>query len=198
MPERSEREKMLSGELYWSADADLLERRTRAREILARFNQTGPREMPARRELLAALFGGIGTGLWIEPPFFCDYGDNIRVGDNVFLNFNCVFLDCAPITIGSNVLFAPGVQLYAAYHPMDHVTRAKALEYAAPITIGDDVWFGGGVIVLPGVTIGARSVIGAGSVVTRDVPEGVVVAGNPCRVLRRVDEPRREGSAGRP
>jgi maltose O-acetyltransferase len=180
---------MLAGELYWSAEADLVERRMRARDLLARFNESGPRETQTRKDILGSLLGAAGSGLWIEPPFFCDYGENIRVGDNVFLNFNCVFLDCAPITIGSNVLFAPGVQLYAAYHPMDHVIRAKALEYAAPITIGDDVWFGGGVIVCPGVKIGARSVIGAGSVVTRDVPEGVVVAGNPCRVIRRVDEP---------
>lgn len=196
MPDRTEHDKMLAGDLYWSADADLLERRTRARELLARFNQTGPREMPLRRELLSSLLGGAGPGLWIEPPFFCDYGGNIRVGENVFLNFNCVFLDCAAITIGSNVLFGPAVQLYAAYHPMDHVTRAKALEYAAPITIADDVWFGGGAIVLPGVRIGARTVIGAGSVVTRDIPEGVVAAGNPCRPLRKVDEQRGTRAAG--
>jgi maltose O-acetyltransferase len=132
------------------------------------------------------LFGAMGEGVSIEPPFFCDYGGNITLGDRVFFNFNCVILDPAPVTIGSDVFFGSGVQIYTATHPIDPRERTHGLEAAQPIVIGSDVWVGGGAIICPGVRIGARSVLGAGSVATRDVPEGVVAAGNPCRVLRRV------------
>ncbi|MDX2147261.1 MAG: maltose acetyltransferase domain-containing protein [Planctomycetota bacterium] len=183
---RTEREKMLAGELYYSNDPELTERRLRTRERLARLTASDPRNIAARLAICGELFGSIGRNFWVEPPFFCDYGENIRLGDNCFINFNCTFLDVAPITLGNNVLIAPGVQLLAAYHPIDHITRAKALEYGSPITIEDDAWLGGGVIVLPGVRIGARSIIGAGSVVTRDVPPDVIAVGNPCKVLRSV------------
>jgi maltose O-acetyltransferase len=125
--------------------------------------------------------------VWIEPPFFCDYGSNIRMGDRVFFNFNCVILDPGLVTIGSDVQLGPAVQIYTATHPLGHAARRAGPELAKPVTIGSDVWVGGGAIILPGVTIGARSVIGAASVVTADVPEGVLAAGNPCRVIRTIE-----------
>lgn len=126
----------------------------------------------------------MGEGVWIEPPFHCDYGSNIILGDKVYFNFNCVILDCAAVTIGSNVCFGPAVQIYTATHPLNAIERRAGLEFAKSIEIADDVWIGGGAIICPGVRIGARSVIGAGSVVTRDVPADVIAAGNPCRALR--------------
>src|SRR5262249_16391729 len=131
-------------------------------------------------------FGSIGPGAEVEPPFHCDYGSNIRAGSRLFLNFGCVFLDCAPITIGDNCLFAPGVHLYAATHPLDPAVPTSGGEYALPIPIGNNAWLGGGAIVCPGVTIGDDAVVGAGSVVTRDVPPRAVVAGNPARVIRTI------------
>ncbi|MEO7317853.1 MAG: sugar O-acetyltransferase, partial [Chthoniobacteraceae bacterium] len=126
------------------------------------------------------------TDVWIQPPFFCDYGSNISLGRKVFFNFNCVVLDVMQVTIGDNVLFGPSVQIYTATHPMDAAVRRQWLESARPVTIGSDVWVGGGAIICPGVTIGSRAVIGAGSVVTRDIPDDVFAAGNPCRVIRRL------------
>lgn len=181
----SEKEKMLAGELYNSADPQLVLERRRARDLLKTYNATADEEVARRGQLLQKLFAAVGEGTWIEPPFYCDYGGNITLGERVFMNFNCVILDCAKVTIGSNVFFAPAVQIYAATHPLDHLVR-RTLEYGKPVTIGDDVWVGGGAIVLPGVRVGSRSVIGAGAVVTRDVPEGVVVAGNPARVVREL------------
>jgi maltose O-acetyltransferase len=169
------------GELYDPSLPELQAGRTRARELLTRYNST-PQEA-----LLAELFGAAPPGTVVEPPFHCDYGSNIAVGVRFYANADCVFLDCAPITIGDHVLLGPGVHLYAATHPLHPQTRRQGLEYALPIVVGDDVWLGGGTIVLAGVTIGDRSVIGAGSVVTRDVPADVVAAGNPCRVLRDLD-----------
>ena len=142
------------------------------------------RSQAERQEILGELLGAVGSGAWIEPPFYCDYGRNITLGDRVYFNFHCVVLDCAAVTIGSDVFFGPGVQVYAATHPLDHVERKSGRELARPVTIESDVWVGGGAILCPGVRVGARSVIGAGSVVTRDVPEGVFAAGNPCRVIR--------------
>jgi maltose O-acetyltransferase len=177
----SEKERMLTGELYDASDPELTAARARARELLARFNaQPG-------RALLEELLASVGRDATIEPPFHCDYGFNISVGDGFYANVNCVFLDCAPISIGDRVLFGPAVQLYAATHPVDAATRRSELECALPITIGDDVWIGGGAIVLPGVTIGDRAVIGAGSVVTTEIPTDVVAVGNPCRPLRELE-----------
>lgn len=184
MNENTEREKMLSGALYNPADPELVEARLRARDLVSQLNSRPARDLAARQQIAAALFGSVGKNLWIEPPFACDYGHNISFGDNVFLNFNVVMLDCGPIRIGSNVLVGPAVQFYAATHPLDADTRRTGLEYGSSITVEDDVWIGGGAIILPGVTIARGSVIAAGSVVTRDVPPAVVVAGNPARVLR--------------
>lgn len=178
----SEREKMLRGDLYNALDPELVAARRAARALLRRLNFDA--DEAQRAEIIAQLFGAIGENVWIEPPFFCDYGQNIRVGANVFFNFNCVVLDVAPVEIGDNVLFGPNVQIYTATHPIDAATRRSGLEFGKPIRIGSDVWVGGSAIFNPGVTVGSRTVIGAGSVVTRDLPDDVFAAGNPCRVIR--------------
>jgi maltose O-acetyltransferase len=185
---KSEKEKMLAGEAYDPLDPQLEVERTRARELCLRLNASSEHEKLERSRILEALFGA-STDVWIQPPFFCDYGSNITLGRKVFFNFNCVVLDVAPVAIGSHVLMGPAVQIYTATHPVDAAERRAGLEGGSPIVIGDDVWIGGGAIICPGVTIGARSIIGAGSVVTRDVPEDVLAAGNPCRVIRRLEQP---------
>jgi maltose O-acetyltransferase len=177
---------MLSGELYDPEDAELAAERVRARELLRQLSAASGGVL-AREKIYASLFGSLGESLLIEAPFFCDYGSNIHIGDRVFFNFNCVVLDPAEVRIGNDVFFGPAVQIYTATHPTDWRIRRRGLEFARPITIESDVWIGGGAIIGPGVRIGERSVIGAGSVVTRDVPPGVVVAGSPARVLREVD-----------
>lgn len=184
---KTERQKMLAGELYDPLDAALVAARLRARLLCQRLNAL-PEDRSAERELLLAELFGRDTDVCLQPPFFCDYGDNISLGRRVFFNFNCVVLDVAEVRIGDHVLFGPAVQLYTATHPLDASARRGGLEAARAIAIGDDVWIGGGAIVCPGVTIGARTVVGAGSVVTRDVPAGVLAAGNPCRVLRRLGD----------
>jgi maltose O-acetyltransferase len=171
-------------ELYDPFEANLVAARARAKRLLAEYNATSDAETELRTRLLSSLLGGVGGDSWIEPPFFCDYGTNLVVGDRFYANTGCVALDCARIQIGDRVLLGPGVQLLAATHPLEADVRAEGLESAEPITIGDDAWLGGGVIVLPGITIGERAIVGAGSVVTRDVPAGAVVAGNPARPLR--------------
>lgn len=183
---KSEKEKMLSGELYDASDPQLVAERLRARELCQALCALSPSAPAAERSKLLARLFGTRTNAHIAPPFFCDYGYNIELGDSVHFNFNCVVLDVAKVTIGSNVLFGPAVQVYTATHPMNADERRSGLESARPITIGNNVWFGGGAIVCPGVTIGNDSVIGAGSVVLRDVPAGVVAAGNPCRVIRTI------------
>lgn len=180
----TQRDKMLAGELYDPQDAELVQAQLYARRLLAQFNQSAPDARAQRADILQALFAGVGMDAWIEPPFFCDYGSNITLGKQVFLNFNCVILDPAAVRIGDCVLFGPGVQLYTATHPLKHEARCRGLESACPINIGSNVWLGGGAIVLPGVSVGARAVIGAGSVVTADIPEDVLAVGNPCRVVR--------------
>jgi maltose O-acetyltransferase len=182
---QSEREKMLAGELYDPLDPELVALRTRARDRLWEYNSTREADEQLRRRILCELFGAGGETAWVQPPFFCDYGLNIYLGEKVYFNFNCVVLDVCAVRIGARTLFGPAVQIYAATHPLD-VDLRKTQEYGDPVTIGSDVWVGGGAIILPGVTIGDRTVIGAGSVVTKDVPAGVVAVGNPCRVLREV------------
>jgi maltose O-acetyltransferase len=150
-------------------------------------NATRERDRDERRRILKELFGKGGESVWMQPPFFCDYGSNILLGERVFFNFNCVVLDVCRVTIGDYTLFGPAVQVYTATHPMNAELRRKQ-EYSKPIEIGSDVWVGGGAIVCPGVRIGSRSVIGAGSVITRDIPDGVLAAGNPCRVLRTISD----------
>ena len=183
---KSEKEKMLSGELYVSSDPELLRERLLVRKLCHHINSISPTEFELRKdELLTELFG-YKTSAVITPPFYCDYGNNIQLGENVYFNFNCVVLDVVKIKIGNNVLFGPNVQLLAASHPIDVQQRNAGLEYGREITIGDNVWVGGGAIVCPGVNIGSHAVIGAGSIVTKDIPESVVVGGNPCKIIRRL------------
>jgi maltose O-acetyltransferase len=177
----TEREKMIAGAPYRASDPELAEARLRAQEILARYNATAPREAGTRDAILRELLGSVGVTPTIMPRFACDYGFNVRVGNNLFVNYDCVFLDCAPIDIGDDVQIAPGVHLYTATHPLDPAERRSGIEGARPIRIGSNVWIGGGAIVLPGVKIGDDAVIGAGSVVTRDVAKGATVVGNPAR-----------------
>jgi maltose O-acetyltransferase len=183
----TERDKMLRGDLYDPRDPALVAARLRARRLLAAYNGSEP--LSAERErLLRELVPHAGADPFIEPPFACDYGDNIALGDAFYANFGCVILDVAPVTIGHHVLLGPGVHIYGATHPLSPGMRRAGLELGAPVDIGDDVWIGGAVIVCAGVRIGAASVIGAGSVVTRDIPARVLAAGNPCRVIRAIDE----------
>jgi maltose O-acetyltransferase len=175
-------------ELYDPLSPELVAARRRARALLARYNATPEEEQDERASLLRGLLGRVGADAWIEPPFFCDYGTNLFVGDRFYANTGCIVLDSAPVSIGDRVLFGPGVQLLAATHPLEAELRAQGLEYAEPISLGDDVWLGGAAVVLPGVTIGDRAVVGAGSVVTRDVAADTVVAGNPARVIRSLQE----------
>ena len=175
-------------ELYDPWEPDRVAARERASALLARYNRTSPGDA-ARTEIIEELFARVGPGTVIEPPFHCDYGSNISVGERFYANVGCVFLDCAPVTIGDRVQLGPYVQLLAVSHPLDRALRATGLEYGEPIAIGDDVWLGGGAIVLPGVTIGEGAVVGAGSVVTRDVAAEIVVAGNPARPLRTAEVP---------
>lgn len=181
---QSEREKMLRGELYQANDAELVAMRRRARALFAAYNRTTEDESAERAQLLHTLLGRCGVGAWVEPPFYCDYGAHIALGDGVYLNFHCTFLDCAAIEVGDRVQFGPSVQLYTAYHPLAAAERIAGPELAAPIRIGANCWLGGGVIVCPGVSIGANTTIGAGSVVVRDIPANVLAVGNPCRVVR--------------
>ena len=184
----TEKQKMLAGDLYDPLDPQLTTERRRARLIAKALNETRDDQQEERTRLIRELIPVAGRDTWIEPPFFCDYGTNITLGDKVFFNFNCVVLDVAPVRIGSWVLCGPGVQIYAATHPLTAAERRTGLELGKPVEIGDDVWIGGGAIICPGVRIGARSVIGAGSVVTREIPSGVFAAGNPCRIIRQVEE----------
>ncbi len=178
----TEKSKMLAGELYDPADAELRSDRERSQSLCRDLRLAAPDE---RAGLVQALLGK-PVDVAITPPFFCDYGFNIDVGVNVYFNVNCVLLDVCRITIGDNCMFGPSVHIYTATHPMDADERRAGLESGRPIVIGRDVWIGGAVVICPGVEIGSRSVIGAGSVVTKSIPSGVLAAGNPCRVLRRL------------
>jgi maltose O-acetyltransferase len=183
----TEKEKMLAGELYDPLDPQLAAERRRARLLIKALNDTPDDAEHERARIIRELVPNAGDGFWLQPPFYCDYGGNITLGNQVFFNFNCVILDVAPVLIGSHVLFGPCVQVYTATHPVSAAQRRTGLESGKAIEIGDDVWIGGGAIVNPGVTIGARAVIGAGSVVTKDIPAGVFAAGNPCRVVRNIE-----------
>ena len=183
----SERDKMLAGELYDPLDPELVAGRERARDLCQALNATREAEGEVRRGILRELFAAGGDSVWMQPPFFCDYGTNIELGERVFFNFNCVVLDVCPVRIGSFSLFGPGVQIYTPMHPLNAELR-RSVEFGKPVSIGSDVWVGGGAIILPGVRVGSRAVIGAGSVVTRDVPDGVFAAGNPSRVIRDITE----------
>ncbi len=179
---------MIAGGLYNATDKELVDDRLRVREYLYDFNNSRPSELTFRKEFLIKILGSAGVNSYIEPPFHCDYGYNISVGDNFYSNFNLTVLDCALVTIGKNVLIGPNVGIFTASHPLHHINRNEGHEYALPISIGDNVWIGGNVVINPGVTIGSNSVIGSGSVVTADIPSNVVAVGNPCRVLRDITD----------
>jgi len=181
------RQKMLAGEMYDPSDPELVVARARARDLCRRLNATRESEEGERRRILRDLFGNGGDTVGMEPPFHCDYGTNIELGERVFFNFACIVLDVCRVRIGDFTLFGPAVQIYTPLHPLNAEQRRRE-EYGKPIDIGSDVWVGGGAIILAGVRIGSRAVIGAGSVVTRDVPEAVFAAGNPCRVIRAIPE----------
>jgi maltose O-acetyltransferase len=184
---RSEKEKKLAGELYDPLDPELVRSREFARDLCQNLNATRERDHDERRSILKQLFGQGGDSVWMQPPFFCDYGSNILLGERVFFNFNCVVLDVCSVKIGDFTQFGPAVQIYTPTHPMNAELRRKQ-EFAKPIEIGPDVWVGGGAIICPGVKVGSKTVIGAGSVVTREIPDGVFAAGNPCRVIREITE----------
>lgn len=181
----TEKQKMLAGEPYHADDRALAFERQQARTLCHALAALAPAETARAQALLACLLGA-ATDARITPPFFCDYGYNIRLGTNVYFNVNCVVLDVMPVSIGNNALFGPGVHIYTALHPIGAAERRAGLEFARPVTIGADVWVGGSAVICPGVTVGTGTVIGAGSVVTRDIAPGVFAAGNPCRVLRRL------------
>jgi len=183
----SQRQKMTAGELYDPLDPELAAARQQARDFCQSLNATSEAQHEERRRILCSLFARGGDTVWMQPPFFCDYGSNIELGERVFFNFNCVVLDVCPVRIGSFTLFGPAVQIYTAMHPFNARLRREQ-EFGKPVEIGSDVWVGGGAIILPGVRIGSQAVIGAGSVVTRDVPDGMFAAGNPCRVIRAITE----------
>lgn len=196
MDKRTEKEKMLHGEYYNSRDPELIELYHRARSLLQEYNQLDSRNTDRREELLTALLGKKGSGVWIETPFFCDYGENIFIGDYTFININCIFLDNNIIRIGKNGLIGPYVQIYTAAHPLkaseriipNHEARQTGpyLTASRPVTIGDRAWIGGNTVIMPGVTIGDNVTIGAGSIVTKNIPSDVLAFGNPCKVIRKL------------
>jgi maltose O-acetyltransferase len=183
----TEMEKMLAGEMYDPLDPVLLQARNRARDLCQQLNAGRESDQEARRRILMNLFGKGGDSVWMHPPFYCDYGSNILLGERVFFNFNCVVLDVCQVNIEDFTQFGPAVQIYTATHPMSAEQRRKQ-EFGKSIEIGSDVWVGGGAIICPGVKVGSKTVIGAGSVVTRNIPGGVFAAGNPCRVIREITE----------
>lgn len=190
----TEKEKMLSGENYNSRDPELLERYHQARALLQEYNQLDSRELERRAAILRELLGATGGNVWIEAPFYCDYGEHIFIGENTFVNTNCIFLDNNVIRIGKNGLIAPYVQIYTAGHPLKAADRivyhddgtGAYLTSSKPVIIGDNVWVGGNTVIMPGVTIGDNVTIGAGSVVTKDIPADVLAFGNPCRVVKGI------------
>ncbi|WP_254543049.1 maltose acetyltransferase domain-containing protein [Halomarina pelagica] len=187
---KSEKEKMIDGEPYDPLDPRLVAERERARDLTRRFNRTEPTDGEARAAILDDLFGSTGEAPHVEPPFRCDYGYNVRVGDGFYANFDCVLLDVCPVEIGRNCFLGPGVHVYTATHPVDAAERVGGTEYGRGVEIGDDAWVGGRAVVNPGVTIGDRAVVASGAVVTDDVPDDVVVGGNPAEPIREIDQRR--------
>lgn len=186
---KTEKEKMLQGELYLPSDKELTEERLRARMLTRLYNQTAEKDDALRHALLRQLFGSLGESICIEPPFRCDYGYNIHVGENFNAHFDCLILDVCRVTIGKNCLMAPGVHIYTATHPVDARERSRCAEYGKPVTIGDNVWIGGRAVINLGIAIGNNVVIASGSIVTRDVPDNVVVGGNPAKIIKYLEKP---------
>lgn len=184
----SEKHKMLNGEIYNAYDEDLILLRNKARHLTKLYNNTDPEEADERINLLKKLFGKIGGNFEIEPPFHCDYGTNIEIGENFYANFNFLVLDDGLVKIGDDVLIAPNVSIFTATHLIDPALRPKNADYTKAVTIGNNVWIGGGSIINPGITIGNNSVIGSGSVVTKNIPDNVVAVGNPCKIIKYIDE----------
>ena len=182
------RERMANGKLWTDMCEGLPEDRLHGKRLMFEFNRTGPDEIEKRTELMQKMFGAVGRDCWIEPPIYFAYGSNVFLGDGVYVNFNLTLVDDCKITIGNGVLFGPNVTISVTGHPIDPELRAKGYMYASPVNIGDHVWIGSGAVICPGVTIGVNTVIGAGSIVTKDIPPNVVAVGNPCRVLRTINE----------
>ncbi len=187
----TEKEKMIKGDMYRSADPELVADRMEARKWTRIYNQTVETDIKEREEILKKLLGSTGEHLYIEPNFICDYGYNIFVGENFYANFDCLILDTCPVEIGDNCMLAPGVHIYTATHPLTPDERNSGLEYGKPVKIGHNVWLGGRSVINPGVTIGDNVVVASGAVVTKDVPDNVVVGGNPARIIKRIDEQRK-------
>ena len=185
---KSEKEKMISGKPYKAFDDELVNERRYAKELIFDFNSFRPNETINRNELIKRLLGKIGNSFIIEPPFRCDYGYNIEIGENFYSNYNLIILDCAKVLIGDNVMIGPNVSIYTAGHPVHYEIRNQGYEYTVPVSIGNNVWIGGNAVINPGVSIGDNSVIGSSSVVTKDIPDNVIAAGNPCKVLRGINE----------
>ncbi|MGM9987967.1 MAG: sugar O-acetyltransferase [Bacillaceae bacterium] len=185
---KSEKEKMLNGEIYLTFDEELHEGRQYAKRVMSKYNSLDPDAIEERNALLKNLFASTGNSFFIEPPFLCDFGSNIYWGENSYANYNCTILDCAKVTIGNNVLLGPNVNIFTAGHPTSVQQRIDGYEYAYPVTVGNNVWIGGNATINPGVTIGDNSIIGSGSVVTKDIPANVIATGNPCRVFRPLTE----------
>ncbi len=185
---KSEKEKMIAGELYKAFGEELLTERQHTKEMIYDYNSLRPNQTEERNEILKKLLGATKNKFIIETPFHCDYGYNIEIGENFYANYNLIILDCAKVTIGDNVLIGPNVGIYTAGHPLHYEIRNQDYEYAFPVSIGDNVWIGGNVVINPGVSIGKNSVIGSGSVVTKNIPANVIAAGNPCKVLRELTE----------
>lgn len=183
----TEKEKMIAGDMYAPTDVQLVEERREARILMQKYNTTHPDEIEERKNLLQALLNQVSNNLYIEPPFYCDYGYNITCGENVYMNFNCCILDVNLVKIGNNTMFGPNVQIYTATHPLEYQARNSGLEFAKPITIGDNVWVGGNATICPGVTIGNNVVIGAGAVVTKNFPDDVFIAGNPAKIVKSIN-----------
>ncbi|MBJ7880334.1 sugar O-acetyltransferase [Gelidibacter salicanalis] len=184
---KSEKEKMIAGEIYAPADPQLIADRRRSRLLFGTYNQSHPDEIEHRKAVLEELFESPTENLYIEPPFYCDYGYNIQLGANVYMNFNCCILDVSLVTIGDNTMLGPNVQIYTATHPLEYKARNSGVEYAKPIVIGQNVWIGGNATICPGVTLGNNVVVGAGSVVTKCFPDDVVVAGNPAKIIKTIN-----------
>ena len=184
----TEKEKMLSGQLYSAQDAELVRDMKKSRWLTRLFNNSTEEQQDYRKQLLKDLFEATGENIYIEPPFRCDYGCNISIGENFFANYDCIIVDVCKVKIGKNVFFGPRVNIFTAGHPIDAYIRNTLLEFGKPVTIGDNVWVGGNTVINPGVTIGNNVVIGSGSVITKDIPDGVIAVGNPCKVLREITD----------